>query len=72
MIGAVGQNRVQRRNVDSDVRGNCVGAAGVKLLERVGRVTGEHHVTACVIDTDHGQVTGGVPGVSTAKSARRR
>jgi hypothetical protein len=38
-----------------------VGAQRVQLLERVGRVAGEHHVPAGVIDADHRDVTGRVP-----------
>ena len=41
---------------------DCVGASGVKLLERVGRVTREHHVPTCVVDADHGYVARRVTG----------
>jgi hypothetical protein len=34
----------------------------VQLLERVGGVAGEHHMTARVVDADHGNVTGCVAG----------
>lgn len=44
------------------VRSDRVGASRVQLLERVGRVAGEHHMPAGVINADHRDVTGGVPG----------
>ncbi len=46
VLRAVRQDRLQRRDVDLGVGSDCVSASGVKLFERVGRVTGEHHVAA--------------------------
>ena len=48
-----GQNGFQRRDVDFRVACDSVGAAGVQLLERVGRIAGEHHVLPVVLDADH-------------------
>ena len=62
MLRAMGEDRVERRDVDRGVRADRVGASRVQLLERVGRVTGEHHMPAGVINADHRDVTGGVPG----------
>ena len=62
MLCAVSQDRLQRRDVNLGVWCDRVGASGVELFEGVGGVTGEHHVPTGVVDTDHGQVAGRVPG----------
>jgi hypothetical protein len=46
MLGAMGQNRVERRDVSLGIGPDRVVAACVELFERVGYVTGEHHVPA--------------------------
>ncbi|HEY7631809.1 MAG TPA: hypothetical protein VH817_13955 [Thermoleophilaceae bacterium] len=40
------QDPLERRDVNLWVRTDCVGAPGVELFERVGRIAGEHHVPA--------------------------
>ena len=46
--------------MDRRVGADGVGAPCVQLLERVGRVAGEHHVAALVVDADHRDVPGRV------------
>ena len=62
MLCAMGQNRFEGRDVDFGVRGNCISPSGVKLLERVRRVTREHHVPTRVVDADHRYVARRVTG----------
>ena len=62
MLGAVREDRFQRGDVDLSVRGDCVRASRVKLLERVSRVAREHHVPPGVVDADHRYVARRVTG----------
>src|SRR3954453_7516000 len=60
VLGTVGQDRLQGPDVRLWVRADCVGAPRMELLERVADVTGKHHVSARVVDADHGDMAGGV------------
>jgi hypothetical protein len=56
MLCAVGEDGLKRRDVDLGVGRNRVGAAGLELLARVGRVARQHHVATRVVNADHRHV----------------
>jgi hypothetical protein len=62
MLRTVGEDRLKRRDLDLGIGRNCVGAAGVELLERVGCITRQHHVATRVVDADHRNVAWCVAG----------
>ena len=62
LLAAVGEDPVDRGDGDARLGPDGVGAPGEELLERVGRVAGQHHVMAVVVDADDRDVADRVAG----------
>ncbi len=60
MRAAVIEDPGERCAMDLRAGADRVGAQGVQLLERVGRIAREHHVASLVVDADHRDVPGRV------------